>query len=104
MGAAQFADHGRTGPMQRGYMAFVWGVPNRQRGTVDAPIDRHPTHDYKWAVVAGGKPSITHYDTLEAFRAASWTGKVAASGSQLASFRPSGAASDCLPRLNRGLV
>src|SRR6266700_2418416 len=32
---AQFADHGRTGPMRRGYMAFVWGVPNRQRGTVE---------------------------------------------------------------------
>src|SRR5438477_62988 len=35
---AQFADHGRTGPMQRGYMAFIWGVPSRQRGTVDAPL------------------------------------------------------------------
>src|SRR5947207_1318613 len=39
---AQFADHGRTGPMQRGYMAFIWGVPGRQRGTVAAPIDRPP--------------------------------------------------------------
>src|ERR1700687_589107 len=38
----QFADHGRTGAMRRGYMAFAWGVPNRQRGTVDAPIDRNP--------------------------------------------------------------
>src|SRR5271170_4477226 len=38
----QFADHGRTGAMRRGYMAFIWGVPNRQRGTIDAPIDRHP--------------------------------------------------------------
>ena len=47
---AQFADHGRTGPMQRGYMAFVWGVPNRQRGTVDAPIDRHPYAREKMAV------------------------------------------------------
>jgi 23S rRNA pseudouridine1911/1915/1917 synthase len=41
------------------------------RGTVDAPIDRHPTHDYKWAVVSDGRHSITHYDTLEAFPAAS---------------------------------
>jgi 23S rRNA pseudouridine1911/1915/1917 synthase len=40
-------------------------------GTIDAPIDRHPQHDYKWAVVTGGKPSITHYDTLEAFPHAS---------------------------------
>src|SRR5512132_1688296 len=47
---AQFADHGRTGPMQRGYMAFIWGVPSRQRGTVDAPIDRHPYAREKMAV------------------------------------------------------
>ena len=40
--SAQFADHGKTGEMRRGYLAFVWGVPNRQRGAVDAPIDRHP--------------------------------------------------------------
>ncbi len=53
------------------YHALVQGHPDPLRGTVDAPIDRHPTYDYKWAVVAGGKPSITHYDTLEAFRAAS---------------------------------
>jgi 23S rRNA pseudouridine1911/1915/1917 synthase len=53
------------------YHALVQGHPDPLRGTVDAPIDRHPTHDYKWAVVAGGKPSITHYDTLEAHRAAS---------------------------------
>jgi len=53
------------------YHALVQGHPDPFRGTVDAPIDRHPTHDYKWAVVAGGKPSVTHYDTLEAHRAAS---------------------------------
>ena len=53
------------------YHALVQGHPDPLRGTVDAPIDRHPTHDYKWAVVAGGKPSVTHYDTLEAHRAAS---------------------------------
>ena len=40
--AAQFADHGRTGPLQRGYLAFAWGAPTRPKGTVDAPIDRHP--------------------------------------------------------------
>jgi 23S rRNA pseudouridine1911/1915/1917 synthase len=53
------------------YHALVQGLLDPLRGTVDAPIDRHPTHDYKWAVVAGGRPSITHYDTLEAFPAAS---------------------------------
>ena len=40
--AAQFADHGRTGPLERGYLAFVWGVPDRPKGTIDKPIDRHP--------------------------------------------------------------
>jgi len=53
------------------YHALVQGHPDPLTGTVDAPIDRHPTADWKWAVVAGGKPSITHYDTLEAHRSAS---------------------------------
>lgn len=53
------------------YHALVQGHPDPSRGTVDAPIDRHPTLDYKWAVVAGGRPSVTHYDTLEAYPAAS---------------------------------
>ncbi|KWW99822.1 pseudouridine synthase [Carbonactinospora thermoautotrophica] len=55
---------------EKRYHALVQGHPDPLRGTIDAPIDRHPTHEYKWAVVAGGKPSVTHYDTLEAFRAA----------------------------------
>ena len=59
---AQFADHGRTGPMQRGYMAFIWGVPNRQRGTVDAPIDRHPYAREKMAVREGGREAVTHWE------------------------------------------
>lgn len=53
------------------YSAVVQGHLDPLRGTVDAPIDRHPHHDYRWAVVSGGKPSVTHYDTLEAFPAAS---------------------------------
>ncbi|MGZ4610423.1 MAG: RluA family pseudouridine synthase [Actinomycetes bacterium] len=53
------------------YHAMVQGHPDPLRGTVDAPIDRHPTADWKWAVVADGKRSVTHYDTLEAHRAAS---------------------------------
>jgi 23S rRNA pseudouridine1911/1915/1917 synthase len=53
------------------YHALVQGHPDPTRGTVDAPIDRHPTQDHRWGVVAGGRPSVTHYDTLEAFRAAS---------------------------------
>jgi len=53
------------------YHALAQGHPDPSRGTIDAPIDRHPKHDYRFAVVAGGKPSITHYETIEAFRAAS---------------------------------
>jgi 23S rRNA pseudouridine1911/1915/1917 synthase len=53
------------------YNALVQGHPDPLRGTVDAPIGRHPSGDGRFAVVAGGRPSVTHYDTLEAFRAAS---------------------------------
>ena len=53
------------------YHAVVQGHLDPLRGTIDAPIDRHPTADYKYAVMSGGKPSVTHYDTIEAFRAAS---------------------------------
>ena len=63
----QFADHGRTGAMRRGYMALVWGVPNRQRGTVDAPIDRHPHAREKMAVREGGREAITHWEIQETF-------------------------------------
>src|SRR5712672_2222658 len=64
---AQFADHGRTGSMERGYMAFVWGVPNRQRGTVDAPIDRHPYAREKMAVRDSGREAVTHWEIQESF-------------------------------------
>ncbi len=57
--------------VEKRYHAVVQGHLDPLRGTVDAPIDRHPTQDYKWAVVSGGKPSVTHYDTIEAFRSAS---------------------------------
>src|SRR3954453_403571 len=60
----------RERSVDKQYSALVQGHPDPTRGTIDAPIDRHPTHDYRWAVVAGGKPSITHYETVEAFRAA----------------------------------
>ncbi|GAA4898119.1 ribosomal large subunit pseudouridine synthase D [Stackebrandtia albiflava] len=57
--------------VEKRYRAVVQGHPDPLRGTIDAPIDRHPAYDYKWAVRSGGRPSITHYDTLEAFPAAS---------------------------------
>jgi 23S rRNA pseudouridine1911/1915/1917 synthase len=63
----QFADHGRTGAMRRGYMAFVWGAPNRQRGTVNAPIDRHPFAREKMAVRESGREAITHWEVQEGF-------------------------------------
>ncbi|MGH4012685.1 MAG: RluA family pseudouridine synthase [Pseudonocardiaceae bacterium] len=53
------------------YRALVQGHPDPTRGTIDAPIDRHPKHDWRFAVVAGGKPSVTHYEVIEAFPAAS---------------------------------
>jgi 23S rRNA pseudouridine1911/1915/1917 synthase len=53
------------------YHAVVQGHLDPLRGTIDAPIDRHPHHDYKFAVMNSGKASVTHYDTLEAFPAAS---------------------------------
>src|ERR1700674_5494555 len=68
--AAQFADHGRTGEMRRGYLAFVWGVPNRQRGTIEAPIDRHPHAREKMAVREGGREAVTHWEVQETFTGA----------------------------------
>jgi 23S rRNA pseudouridine1911/1915/1917 synthase len=53
------------------YHALVQGHPDPLRGTIDAPIGRHPKLDYKFAVVADGKPSVTHYETMEAHRFAS---------------------------------
>jgi 23S rRNA pseudouridine1911/1915/1917 synthase len=65
--AAQFADHGRTGALRRGYLAIVWGVPDRPKGTVDAPIDRHPRSRDKMAVREGGREAITHWQVLERY-------------------------------------
>jgi 23S rRNA pseudouridine1911/1915/1917 synthase len=61
----------RDRDVDKRYHAVVQGHPDPLRGTIDAPIDRHPHHDYRWAVVSGGRPSVTHYDTIEAFPAAS---------------------------------
>ena len=65
--SAQFADHGRTGAMRRGYQAMVWGVPGRQRGTVDAPIDRHVYAREKMAVREGGREAVTHWELLASY-------------------------------------
>ena len=65
--SAQFADHGRTGPLERAYLAFVWGVPNRPKGTINAPIERHPKARDKQAVRQGGREAITHWEILEKY-------------------------------------
>ncbi|MGV0625835.1 RluA family pseudouridine synthase [Mycolicibacter minnesotensis] len=53
------------------YHALVQGHPDPSSGTIDAPIGRHHGPDWKFAVTADGRDSITHYDTVEAFVAAS---------------------------------
>jgi 23S rRNA pseudouridine1911/1915/1917 synthase len=63
----QFKD--RT--VEKTYHAVVQGQMDPPRGTIDAPIDRHPQHEWRWAIVSAGKPSVTHYETLDAFRHAS---------------------------------
>jgi len=61
----------RDRTVEKIYHALVQGHPDPSAGTIDAPIGRHPTSDWKFAVVEGGRDSVTHYETLEAFRAAS---------------------------------
>jgi 23S rRNA pseudouridine1911/1915/1917 synthase len=63
----QFADHGRSGPLVRAYLAVVWGVPEPRRGTIDAPIARDPRAREKMAVLPGGRRAITHYEVRERF-------------------------------------
>ena len=61
----------RRRAVDKTYHALVQGHPDPLRGTIDAPIARNPKYDHKFAVMAGGKHSVTHYDTLEAHRFAS---------------------------------
>ena len=61
----------RDRAVDKRYHALVQGHPDPLRGTIDAPIGRHPAGDGRFAVVADGRPAVTHYNTLEAFRAAS---------------------------------
>jgi len=65
--SAQFADHGRTGDLSRGYLAFAWNVPKPERGTIDAPIARDPHSRIKMAVRKGGKEAVTHYEVLRKY-------------------------------------
>ncbi len=61
----------RQRTVDKTYHALVQGHPDPLEGTIDAPIGRHPRHDHKFAVMADGRHSVTHYRTLEAHRFAS---------------------------------
>ncbi len=67
--ARQFADHGRTGPLQRAYLAIAWGVPRLREGTIDAPIERSTRNREKMTVVkeGRGREAITHIELLERY-------------------------------------
>ncbi len=66
--AAQFASHGRDGgPFERSYLAFVWGAPDRPRGVIDKPIDRHQVARDRMAVREGGREAVTHWRVLERY-------------------------------------
>ena len=66
--AAQFASHGRGGePFERGYLAFVWGAPERPQGTIDRPIERSPRARDQMAVREGGREAVTHWQVLERY-------------------------------------
>ena len=65
--SAQFANKGEDGRLERGYLAFAWGAPLRPRGTIDAPLDRHPGAREKRAVRASGRKAVTHWHLLETY-------------------------------------
>jgi 23S rRNA pseudouridine1911/1915/1917 synthase len=70
--AAQFADHGRTGPLERGYLALAWGAPDRAEGTIDLPLGRSTRNREKIEVKRGegaGREAITHYGVAETYGA-----------------------------------
>jgi 23S rRNA pseudouridine1911/1915/1917 synthase len=70
--AAQFADHGRTGPLHRAYLAWAWGRTQQARGTVDAPLGRDPGNRLKQAVRQDGREAITHYAVEARFGDEGW--------------------------------
>src|SRR6266508_2691706 len=65
--AAQCTDHGRTGPLERGYLAFVWGARDRPKGRIEAPIARHPHARDKMAVREGGRHAVTRWEVAERY-------------------------------------
>ncbi|WEJ57977.1 RluA family pseudouridine synthase [Devosia sp. FJ2-5-3] len=70
--SAQFADHGRTGPLHRAYTAFAWGMTNSGVGTVEVPLGRDPANRLKQAVRKDGREAITHYAVEARFGDVGW--------------------------------
>ena len=70
--AAQFADHGRSGPLHRAYTAFAWGATQAGRGTVNAPLGRDQHNRLKQAVRRDGREAITHYAVEARFGGDGW--------------------------------
>lgn len=68
----QFADHGRTGPLHRAYIAFAWGSTVSAIGTVDAPLGRDPGNRLKQAVLRHGREAITHFAVEGRFGGEGW--------------------------------
>jgi 23S rRNA pseudouridine1911/1915/1917 synthase len=68
----QFADHGRTGPLHRLYVAYCWGRTEQGRGTVDAPLGRDPNTRLKQAVRKDGREAITHFSVSARFGEEGW--------------------------------
>ena len=64
-------DQFRDRTVEKLYHTLIQGRLDPSSGTIDAPIDRHPNSSYRFAVISDGRPSITHYDTLESFAYAS---------------------------------
>lgn len=61
----------RDRAVHKTYHAVIQGLADPLAGTFDAPIGRHPRAEFKFAVMNDGKHSVTHYETIEAFRSAS---------------------------------
>jgi 23S rRNA pseudouridine1911/1915/1917 synthase len=70
--SAQFADHGRTGPLHRAYTAFAWGETEQGRGTVDAPLGRDQNNRQKQTVRRDGREAITHYAVETRYGGEGW--------------------------------
>jgi 23S rRNA pseudouridine1911/1915/1917 synthase len=70
--SAQFADHGRTGPLHRAYIAFVWGTTETAKGTIEAPLGRDQNNRLKQTVRKDGREAITHYMVEARFGGDGW--------------------------------